>query len=282
MGDVSRTVLVTGASSGIGEATALRLARAGWPVVATARRPDRLVHLAAAGCQTGRLDVADLAALPEAAAEIAAKFGPVGVLVNNAGYSQSGALETLPIDKLRAQLETNVVGLLRLTQLVLPAMRAQGWGKIVNLSSMGGKVAYPGGGAYHASKHALEAISDVLRFEVAGFGVDVIVIEPGLVRTGFADAAVGSMDHVADTGPYAQLDTAVARITADAYRPGMAGWMVRPPDAVAKVIERALNARRPKPRYRVAGAGMFIGLRRVLGDRLWDALLRQMYPQPRG
>jgi NAD(P)-dependent dehydrogenase (short-subunit alcohol dehydrogenase family) len=280
MADVSRTVLITGASSGIGEATALRLVKSGWPVVATARQPDRLAHLVAAGCQTGKLDVTDLASLPDAVAEIAKKFGPIGVLINNAGYSQSGALETLPIDKLRAQLETNVVGPLRLTQLVLPAMRAQRWGKIVNLSSMGGKLTYPGGGAYHASKHALEALSDVLRFEVAGFGIDVIVIEPGLVRTGFAGAAVGSMDHVAETGPYAALDAAVARITANAYEPGMANLMVRPPDAVARAIERAITARRPRPRYRVAGAGVFIALRRVLGDRLWDAMLRRVYPQP--
>ncbi len=282
MADVSRTVLITGASSGIGAATALRLAKAGWPLVATARRPDRLTRLAATGCQIGKLDVADLASLPGEVAEIAEKFGTIGVLINNAGYSQSGALETLPIDKLRAQFETNVFGLLRLTQLVLPAMRAQRWGKIVNISSMGGKVTYPGGGAYHASKHALEALSDVLRFEVAGFGIDVIVIEPGLVRTGFADAAVGSMDHVEETGPYAVLDTAVARITADAYRPGPASLMVRPPDAVGRAIERALTARRPRPRYRVAGAGLLIATRRILGDRLWDTMLAWVYPQPRG
>ncbi len=281
MAEFSRTVLITGASSGIGEATALRLVKAGWPVVATARRPERIAHLAAAGCQTGWLDVADLASLPGVVAEIAEKFGAIGVLINNAGYSQSGALETLPIDKLRAQFETNVVGLLRLTQLVLPAMRAQGWGKIVNVSSMGGKLAYPGGGAYHASKHALEALSDVLRFEVAGFGIDVIVIEPGLIRTRFAEAAVGSMDHVEEVGPYAELDSAVARVTANAYRPGPSSVMVKPPDAVAKAIERALNASRPRPRYRVAGAGLFIALRRVLGDRGWDAVLRRIYPRPR-
>ncbi len=281
MPDVSRSVLITGASSGIGEATALRLVKAGWPVVATARRPEAIAHLAEAGCATAVLDVVDEASLADAVAEIAAKHGTIGVLINNAGYSQSGALETLPMEKLRAQFETNVFGLVRLTQLVLPGMRAQRWGKIVNISSMGGKLTYPGGGAYHGSKHALEAISDVLRFEVAGFGIDVIVIEPGLVRTGFAEVAVDSMEHVETTGPYAALDAAVARITANAYREGPAGWMVAKPVAVAKVIERVLNATRPRPRYRVAGAGLLITLRKVLGDRLWDALLARIYPQPR-
>ena len=280
MPEISRTVLITGASSGIGEATALRLARGDWPVVATARRLESVRHLADAGCHIDTLDVADVAALPDAVAGIADRHGAVGVLVNNAGYSQSGAFETLPIEKFRTQIETNVVGLVRLTQLVLPAMRAQRWGKIVNVSSMGGKITWPGAAAYHASKHALEGLSDVLRFEVAGFGVDVIVVEPGLVRTRFAAAAVGSMDHVAETGPYAELDAAVARITTDAYGRGLANLIVGSPDDVARVIEKALNAKRPRPRYRVAGAGLLIAVRRLLGDRLSDALLRRIYPQP--
>ena len=281
MPDPSPTVLVTGASSGIGEATALRLARAEWPVVATARQLESIRHLADAGCFIAALDVADEASLPEVVADIAAKHGPVGVLINNAGYSQSGALEMLPMAKLRAQFDTNVFGLMRLTQLVLPGMRAQGWGKIVNLSSMGGKLAYPGGGAYHASKHALEALSDALRFEVAGFGIDVIVVEPGLVRTRFAEAAVVSMDHVTDAAPYADFDAAVARATVGAYRDGgLAGWLVGTPDDVARAIQRAIAARRPRARYRVAGAGLFIAARRILGDRGWDAIMRRIYPRP--
>jgi NADP-dependent 3-hydroxy acid dehydrogenase YdfG len=276
----SRTVLVTGASSGIGEATALRLVRAGWPVVATARRPDGLRHLADAGCSIAVLDVADSASMEAVLAEMTARHGTIGVLINNAGYSQSGALEALPLAKLRAQFETNVFGLMRVTQLVLPGMRAQRWGKVVNLSSMGGRLAYPGGGAYHASKHALEALSDVLRFEVAGFGIDVIVVEPGLVRTRFAAAAVGSMDHVTETGPYAALEAGVARTTANAYERGWTGWLAGTPDDVARVIERAITARRPRARYRVARAGLFIAARRLLGDRGWDALMRRTYPQP--
>src|SRR5205814_6238240 len=140
----------------------------------------------------------------------------LGALVNNAGYSQSGAMETVSLDRVREQFETNVFGLLRMCQLVLPAMRRQGVGRIVNLSSMGGRLTFPGGGAYHATKHAVEALTDVLRFEVAGFGVHVVVIEPGLIRTQFGEAAVGSMGGIESDGPYAKFNSAVAATTAGA------------------------------------------------------------------
>jgi len=280
--EVSKTVLITGASSGIGEATALRLARAGWKVVATARRPETLTDLAAAGCATARLDVADIPALDAALAAIVAAHGPIGVLINNAGYSQSGVLEAVPLAKVREQFDANVFGLLRLTQLVLPAMRAQGWGKIVNISSMGGRLTFPGGGAYHATKHALEALSDALRFEVAGFGVDVIVVQPGLVRSRFANAAVSSMDGATTRGPYAALETAVARQTAAAATTGGLARLSGDADDVARVIERAISVAHPRPRYRVTGAAhLLMGLRRLLGDRGWDWFVGRYYPQPR-
>src|SRR5829696_2378155 len=169
-------ILITGCSTGIGRATALRLARGGHDVVATARRPDSLAELAGAGCRTLALDVTDEASMV-AAVEAA---GPLDALVNNAGYSQSGALETLDMDDVRRQFETNVFGLLRMCQLVLPAMRERGAGRIVNISSMGGTFTFPGGGVYHATKHAVEALSDALRLEVACFGVKVVVVQPGL------------------------------------------------------------------------------------------------------
>jgi NAD(P)-dependent dehydrogenase (short-subunit alcohol dehydrogenase family) len=273
---VSKTVLITGCSSGIGEATARRLVRAGWKVVATARRPETLADLAAAGCATLGIDVVDLPTLPAVVARIAAEHGPIGVLINNAGYSQSGVLETLPIALIREQFEANVFGLLRLTQLVLPAMRGQRWGKIVNISSMGGELTLPGGGAYHASKHAVEALSDVLRFEVAGFGIDVIVIQPGLVRSRFFETAVSSMDPPLK-GPYAGLERRVASATASGGGSRLAGSAAD----VARVIEKAITARRPRPRYKVTPAAhVMIGLRRLLGDRGWDRLLRRYYPQP--
>jgi NADP-dependent 3-hydroxy acid dehydrogenase YdfG len=279
---ISRTVLITGASSGIGAATGLRLVKAGWKVVATARRLETLAGLAAASCAIARLDIADSMAMESAVAGITAANGPVGVLINNAGYSQSGALETVPVDKVREQFEANVFGLLRLTQLVLPGMRAQGWGKIVNLSSMGGRLTFPGGGAYHASKHAIEALSDALRFEVAGFGVDVIVIQPGLIRSRFAETAVTSMEGKADEGPYAELErTVVAQTAASATTGGMARF-AGDVDDVAQVIERAITVRRPRPRYKVTGAAhVLMAARRLLGDRGWDWLVGRFYPQPR-
>src|ERR671918_3234325 len=186
-------VLLTGCSTGIGRASAERFARAGMTVYASARRPASIEDLKAAGCRTLALDVTQDDSMRAAVEEVERAEGAVGVLVNNAGYSQSGAVETVPLDDVRRQFETNVFGLVRMCQLVLPGMRDQGWGKIVNISSMGGKLVFPGGGAYHATKHAVEALSDALRFEVGGFGVDVIVIEPGLIKTSFAEAAVGSM-----------------------------------------------------------------------------------------
>ena len=215
MSDDPGTVLITGCSSGIGHATALRLAGRGWAVYASARRPEQIADLGEAGCRTLALDVTDEGSMAAAVAAVEAEHGAVGALVNNAGYSQSGALETLPLERVRAQFETNVFGLLRMCQLVLPAMRRAGRGRIVNVSSMGGKLTFPGGGAYHASKHAVEALSDALRFEVAGFGVGVIVVEPGLITTRFGETAAGSLADAgsppADGGPYASFNAAVGR-----------------------------------------------------------------------
>src|SRR5215213_191228 len=191
----SKAVLITGCSSGIGHATAVRLAQNGWNVYATARDKDKISDLAEKGCETLSLDVEDEESMKAAVAEVEQAEGGVGVLVNNAGYSQSGAVESVPMDKVRKQFETNVFGLVRMTQLVLPGMRKQGWGRIVNLSSMGGKLVFPGGGYYHASKYAVEAISDALRYEVKGFGVDVILIEPGLIVTNFGGTAAGSIGN---------------------------------------------------------------------------------------
>src|ERR687891_1080019 len=185
MADVSKAVLVTGCSTGIGRATAERLAARGHTVYATARRPESIADLEEKGCRTLALDVCDEDSMRTAVAAVEEAEGAVGALVNNAGYSQSGAVETVPLDSVRRQFETNVFGLMRMCQLVLPGMRRQGHGRIVNVSSMGGKLTFPGGGVYHATKHAVEALSDVLRFEVAGFGVQVVVIEPGLIRTRF-------------------------------------------------------------------------------------------------
>ncbi len=210
--------------------------------------------------------------------------GAVGALVNNAGYSQSGAIETLPLERLRAQFETNVFGLVRMCQLVLPGMRRQGAGRIVNVSSMGGRLTFPGGGAYHGTKHAVEALSDALRFEVRGFGVDVVVIEPGLITTRFGETAAGLGRRRDDGGrrPVRGVQRRRrARRTAEVYE-GPLARLGGGPETVARAIERAITSRRPKTRYKVTpSARLALAQRRLLSDRAWDAFMRTQFPTPR-
>lgn len=278
---VSKTVLITGCSSGIGRATAERLAGKGWTVYATARKVEDIADLESRGCRLLPLDVTDEGSIRSAVGEVERSEGAVGVLVNNAGYSQSGAVETVSMEKVRRQFETNVFGLVRMCQLVLPGMRRQGYGRIVNLSSMGGKLTFPGGGYYHATKHAVEALGDALRFEVAGFGVKVILVEPGIIRTGYAEASVGSMGEPETDGPYAAFDAAVARATRETYEHGPLARLGGGPDTVARVIERAISAKRPRARYAVTpSATLMMTLRRMMPDRAWDAFLRSNLPQP--
>jgi NAD(P)-dependent dehydrogenase (short-subunit alcohol dehydrogenase family) len=282
MPDISKAALITGCSTGIGRATAEHLAEKGWTVYATARRPESIQDLEAKGCRTLALDVTDEASMQNAVREVGAAEGAVGVLVNNAGYSQSGAVESVKLDDIRAQFETNVFGLVRMCQLVLPGMRRQGWGKIVNVSSMGGKLTFPGGGIYHGTKHAVEAISDALRFEVRGFGVDVVVIEPGLIRTKFADAAVSKIESgTTEDGPYGEFNTAVADATAGAYE-GPIAKLGGGPETVAHKIEKAISRRRPKTRYPVtASARLILGIHTILPDRGWDAFNASNFPRPK-
>jgi NAD(P)-dependent dehydrogenase (short-subunit alcohol dehydrogenase family) len=295
MGDVSKAVLITGCSSGIGRATARRLAAHGWTVYATARRLDSIADLEAAGCRTLALDVTDEDSMVAAVRIVEQTHGAVGVLINNAGYSQSGAIETVPLEAVRRQFETNVFGLARLTQLVLPRMRDQRWGKIVNLGSMGGRLVFPGGGWYHATKHALEAISDALRFEVRGFGIDVILLEPGLITTEFGNAAVASMSEVDGAGseagpggdaapagdPYAKFNATVGSATQGAYE-GPLRLLGAGPDRVAKVIEKSLRKRRAPTRVTITpSAKLTIPSRRLMPDRAWDALMRAQFPTPK-
>jgi len=276
-------VLITGCSSGIGWATAEYLAAAGWNVYATARRIEDIDSLQERGCKLLPLDVTEEGSTREAVAQVERAEGAVGILINNAGYSQSGAIEEVPLDQARKQFETNVFGLVRMCQLVLPGMRRQHFGRIVNLSSMGGKLTFPGGGFYHGTKHAVEAISDALRFEVGGFGVDVMVIEPGLIRTGFSEVAIGSIGDTSDSGPYANFNSAVAGATRNAYEKGPLAMLGGGPRTVARVIERAVSSSRPRSRYKVDTAGrLLMWMRSLLPDRAWDTLLRIQYPQPTG
>jgi len=277
-----QTILITGCSTGIGRATAERLMAAGHRVYATARRPETLAELESKGCRTMALDVTDEASMEAAVKRIEEESGGVDALVNNAGYSQSGAIETLDMKALRRQFETNVFGLVRITQLVLPGMRSRGHGRIVNISSMGANFTFPGGGAYHATKHAVEAISDALRYEVEGFGVDVVVIQPGAIRTEFDKAAVASLEGAGGADDvYGEFNRKVGQATQDAYEKGPLKLLGGEADDVAKVIEKAITAKRPRTRYHVTpSATLMIGQSHLMPDRLWDRFNATQFPKP--
>ena len=275
----SRAILITGCSTGIGRAAAEHLARNGHTVYATARRAEAIADLESAGCRTLALDVTDEASMQAAVDHVTNAEGAVGVLVNNAGYSQSGAIETVAMDDVRRQFETNVFGLMRMCQLVLPGMRDQHYGRIVNISSMGGNFTFPGGGVYHATKYAVEAISDALRFEVKGFGVDVVVIQPGLIRTEFGNTAAAEVR--AGEGPYAEFNASVAKATKEVYEKGPVSRLGGGPETVAKAIERAITSTSPKIRYRVTpSAHLLIRQRSLMTDGMWDRFVATQFTRP--
>jgi NAD(P)-dependent dehydrogenase (short-subunit alcohol dehydrogenase family) len=282
MATTSKAVLITGCSTGIGRATAAHLAAKGWPVYATARKLDAIKDLETKGCKTLALDVCDEASMRAAVQAVEQAHGAVGVLVNNAGYGLEGCFEETPMELVRRQFETNVFGLTRMCQLVLPGMRKQGWGKIVNLSSVGGTLTLPGGAFYHATKYAVEALSDAMRFELGGFGIDVVLIQPGPIKTEFGNTAIANVNSVSQNGSaYAAFNAHVAGKIHEAFE----GWMAvmaGAPEDVAHAIERAINALRPRTRYPItAAARTMMFLRRWLPDRGFDAFLRTQFPPPR-
>jgi NAD(P)-dependent dehydrogenase (short-subunit alcohol dehydrogenase family) len=277
----SRAVLITGCSTGIGKATAERMVHNGWTVYATARRLESLRPLEDIGCHTLALDVCDESSMHEAVEHVEAHEGAVGVLVNNAGYSLTGPVETQPIDEVRRQFETNVFGLVRMAQLALPGMRRQGSGRIINIGSMGGKLTFPGMGFYHATKYAVEALSDALRYETRPFGVRVVLIEPGVIKTAFNETAVSHVRSNEPPGsPYASFADGVADRVTGSYE-GALGMFAAGPDTVARVIEHAARSRRPRARYVVTlGAKALHSTRVALPDAAWDTLMRVQFPQP--
>jgi len=276
---ISHAVLITGCSTGIGRATAERLARSGYTVYATARRVEAIQDLAAYGCRLLPLDVCDEGSMRAAVEAVEKSEGAVGALVNNAGYAAEGPFEEVPMEEVRRQFETNVFGLVQLTKLVLPGMRRQRFGRIVNLSSMGGRMTLPGGAFYHATKYALEALSDALRFEVSGFGIAVVLVEPGPVKTEFGATALERVRPLGtEDSPYAKFREVLA---GHLGYTGPIGALAGSPEAVAKVIERAIAARRPRARYPVTLlARGFMGARRWFGARGFDAILRTQFPTP--
>jgi short-subunit dehydrogenase len=264
--------LVTGASSGIGRASALLLKENGYTVYASARRVETLRDLEIGGCRVVPLDVTDETSMLEAIRTI----GTVDVLVNNAGYGLNGVVEELEMTDLRRQFETNVFGLVRLSQLVLPGMRTRGWGRIINIGSVGGSFTAPGSGAYHASKYAVEALSDALRMEVQGFGIDVALLKPTGVHTQFDQKIVSTFHDVPDS-PYATFKANHALVTQRMFNPDSSAGIIRPED-VARVVLRAADANRPNTRYNVGmSANIYLLIRRLLTDRTWDAMMMRQF-----
>ncbi len=277
-----RTVLITGCSSGIGRATARAFAQRGATVYATARRPDSLRDLTADGITRRALDVLDERSMRAVIEEIGEEHGAVDVLVNNAGYGLQTPVEEASLDDVRHQFETNVFGLVRLSQLALPGMRHQGFGRIVNVSSMGGRFTFPGGGFYHATKHAVESLSDALRLEVAPFGIAVSLIEPGPVRTEFGATAVQTIDEGTPEGggPYDAFKAQLGATYASVYG-GRRRLLTSSAERVAAVIVKAAEASWPRARYVVGPiAHALIASRRMLPDRAFDALVRANFPTP--
>ncbi|HEV8567804.1 MAG TPA: oxidoreductase [Actinoplanes sp.] len=249
MSSTTKVALVTGASSGIGADAALRLKEAGYTVYGAARRTERMSALQNAGVEVLSLDVTDDDSIRTAVDTIIRHSGRIDVLVNNAGYGSYGSIEDVPMDEARAQIEVNVFGLARLIQLVLPHMRARHSGTIINISSMGGKFVTPLGGWYHASKYAVEALSDALRMETAQFGINVVVIEPGSIRTEWGAIAAQNLTETSSTGAYSTLAGGASKALAASSQPN--ARMTSAPSVIGKTIVKIAKARHPRTRYRV-------------------------------
>ena len=273
----SKTVLVTGCSSGIGRATAGLLRTSGWAVIPTARTEADLDALRHDGFTPLRLDLADEHSVKDAAEATLDRFdGQIGGLVNNAGYGLAGAMEDIERPALRHQMEVNFIGTQDLTNRLIPAMRSQGWGRIVNVSSVYGRITAPMVGSYCASKYALEAATDAMRVELWSTGIGVSLIEPGSIITEFRKnvAEVASQNLDAATSRFG--GTYEKKITRKRRKEQRPGFMKKPPSAVAVKIKHALESRRPRRRYGVTPAATLVAiLRRIAPDALLDAALRR-------
>ncbi|VDG26040.1 oxidoreductase [Lactiplantibacillus mudanjiangensis] len=265
-----RVILITGASSGIGKATALKLKAQGNIVYGAARRVEKMTDLAAAGVHVLKLDVTDEQTLVVAVATIKAEQQRLDVLINNAGYGSYGALEDVPLAEGEYQFKVNVFGVMRLTQLVLPMMRAQGAGRIINVSSIGGKIYQPLSAWYMGTKHAIEGMSDALRMELAPLGIDVIMIEPGGIKTEWAGIAEQKLLAVSGETAYGKQAKEVGAMLS------LFDQFASQPGVIAKLMVRAVNDDRPKTRYHAGmGAGVSLAARKWLSDRQFDYLMNQ-------
>lgn len=265
-----KTALVTGASSGMGKSIARRLIQDGYQVYVAARNVDKMADLVSLGAQPLRMDISVDEEIVSGVNTILAGTGGVDVLVNNAGFGLYGPVEEIGIDEARYQFEVNLFGAARLTQLLLPAMRSRRSGHIINITSMGGKMYSLLGAWYHATKHALEGWSDCLRLEVAGFGIKVVIVEPGVIETGFGDAASDTIVKRSASGPYGHLVKMVSMSIKKTYGQGKGSS----PEIIAEVVSRAVKSSNPRTRY-AAGkfAKMLIRMRVWLGDRMFDRII---------
>ncbi|MGF1521123.1 MAG: oxidoreductase [Leptolyngbyaceae cyanobacterium] len=262
-----KVALVTGASSGIGKAIARQLLKDGWIVYGAARRIEKMADLTAAGAKVLSLDVTDEASMTTAVQTLLNAEGRLDALVNNAGYGSYGALEDVPIEEAKRQFEVNVFGLMRLTQLVLPTMREARSGTIVNISSMGGRIWMPIGGWYHATKHALEVLSDALRVETRPFGIKVVVVQPGAIESEWSGIAAQTLRETSKESAYRESVEPMARILTH-YETASS------PDVVAKAVSQAVNSRNPKRRYATPmDAKLFVFLHWLLPDWAWERLV---------
>lgn len=268
-----KVILLTGASSGIGYDTAVALAQQGHKVYTAARRVERMEPLRQYGIVPLKMDVTDEASMQEGVKTLLDAEGRIDVLINNAGYGYFGAVENVPMDDARNQLEVNVFGLARLCQLVLPTMRAQHSGRIINTASVAGRAVFYYGGWYHVSKYAVESLSDAMRMELKPFGIDVVIIEPGAIKTNWGIIAADHLIESSKGTAYEQTGTMMANNLRNMYLSNT----ISDPAVVRKAIVRAVNARRPCTRYRIGRmANAIVFFHWLLPTRWWDAFLRLM------
>jgi NAD(P)-dependent dehydrogenase (short-subunit alcohol dehydrogenase family) len=265
---VNKVALVTGASAGIGKAIVRRLLADGWTVYGAARRVGNMADIQAAGAKVLAMDVTDEAGMQAAVNELLAAEGRIDALVNNAGYGSYGAIEDVPLAEARRQFEVNVFGVARLTQLVLPAMRKAHSGTIVNISSMGGRIWMPIGGWYHATKHALEVLSDALRVETRPFGIHVVVVQPGAIQSEWAGIAADNLERTSGDSVYQDAIGPMARVLRNYGKAAS-------PDVVAAAVSRAVNSARPRRRYATpADAKLLIFLHWLLPDAVFERMIK--------
>ena len=263
-----KVVLITGASSGIGKETAKLLVENGHIVYGAARRLDKMNDLKEAGIKLLEMDVTNDESMVKGIQKLIETEKRIDVVVNNAGYGSFGALEDVPLSEAKYQFEVNIFGLARLTQLVLPHMRKQQSGKIVNISSMGGKFGEPHGAWYHATKFAVEGLSDSLRMELKQFKIDVVIIEPGAIKSEWGGIARENLLKVSGNTPYKNLAAKHAVLIDETYK-----RVGSEPIVIAKTIAKAINSNNPKTRYAVGGgAKLLLFMRRILSDKLFDKI----------